>query len=78
MIRCGFQTKLASYIHLWMEQYSHGWLGILVTGKFARCMLPQLFAYAINFPIQKFLQAQGKVMATAWVSAVALAFHLLP
>jgi MATE family multidrug resistance protein len=61
-----------------MEQYSHGWLGILVTGKFARCMLPQLFAYANNFPIQKFLQAQGKVMATAWVSAVVLALHLLP
>jgi MATE family multidrug resistance protein len=39
-------------------------------------MIPQLFAYAFNFPIQKFLQAQSKVMAMAVVSAVALVFHI--
>ncbi|KAF8410621.1 hypothetical protein HHK36_003153 [Tetracentron sinense] len=39
-------------------------------GKFAVWMLPQLFAYALNFSIQKFLQAQRKVLVMAWVSAV--------
>lgn len=38
-------------------------------------MLPQLFAYALNFPIQKFLQAQRKVFVMAWVSAVVLVLH---
>ncbi|XVF73671.1 hypothetical protein PTKIN_Ptkin13bG0001700 [Pterospermum kingtungense] len=44
-------------------------------GKFAVWMIPQLFAYAMNFPIQKFLQAQRKVMVMAWVSAVVLVLH---
>lgn len=44
-------------------------------GKFDVWMLPQLFAYAMNFPIQKFLQAQRKVMVMAWVSAVVLVLH---
>ncbi|KAK6938762.1 Multi antimicrobial extrusion protein [Dillenia turbinata] len=44
-------------------------------GKFALWMLPQLFAYAMNFPIQKFLQAQRKVFVMAWVSAVVLVIH---
>ncbi|KAH7524043.1 hypothetical protein FEM48_Zijuj06G0076400 [Ziziphus jujuba var. spinosa] len=44
-------------------------------GKFALWMLPQLFAYALNFPIQKFLQAQSKVMVMAWISAVVLVEH---
>ncbi|KAF3324929.1 putative MATE efflux family protein [Carex littledalei] len=47
-----------------------------LSGKFALYMIPQLFAYAFNFPIQKFLQAQSKVMIMAVVSAVALVFHL--
>ncbi|KAF8377464.1 hypothetical protein HHK36_030842 [Tetracentron sinense] len=47
------------------------------TGKFALWMLPQLFAYALNFPIQKFLQAQRKVMVMAWVSVVVLVLHVL-
>lgn len=38
-------------------------------------MLPQLFAYALNFPIQKFLQAQRKVMVMAWISAIVLVIH---
>ncbi|XWS14626.1 hypothetical protein CRYUN_Cryun35bG0025500 [Craigia yunnanensis] len=45
-------------------------------GKFAVWMLPQLFAYALNFPIQKFLQAQRKVMVMAWVSALVLVLHI--
>ncbi|KAG2663868.1 hypothetical protein I3843_16G054400 [Carya illinoinensis] len=44
-------------------------------GKFALWMLPQLFAYAMNFPIQKFLQAQRKVLVMAWISAVVLVIH---
>ncbi|THG03544.1 protein DETOXIFICATION 33-like [Camellia sinensis] len=44
-------------------------------GKFAIWMLPQLFAYALNFPIQKFLQAQRKVLVMTWISAVVLVIH---
>ena len=44
-------------------------------GKFALWMIPQLFAYALNFPIQKFLQAQRKVMVMAVISAVVLVLH---
>lgn len=40
-------------------------------------MIPQLFAYSMNFPIAKFLQAQGKMMAMAAISVVALLFHTL-
>ncbi|CAN1273608.1 Protein DETOXIFICATION 33 [Linum perenne] len=48
---------------------------ILSAGKFAIWMLPQLFAYALNFPIQKFLQAQSKVNVMAWISAIVLVLH---
>ncbi|CAA0833715.1 MATE efflux family protein [Striga hermonthica] len=48
-----------------------------VAGKLALWMIPQLFAYSINFPTAKFLQAQSKIMAMAWISAVALALHVL-
>ncbi|ERN13766.1 hypothetical protein AMTR_s00049p00189540 [Amborella trichopoda] len=44
-------------------------------GTFAHYMMPQLFAYALNFPIAKFLQAQRKVMAIAIISAIALVLH---
>ncbi|KAK4490346.1 hypothetical protein RD792_001022 [Penstemon davidsonii] len=45
-------------------------------GKFALWMIPQLFAYAVNFPIQKFLQSQRKLMAMAWISAAVLVLHV--
>ncbi|POO03189.1 Multi antimicrobial extrusion protein [Trema orientale] len=45
------------------------------SGRFAVWMLPQLFAYALNFPIQKFLQAQGKVLVMAWISGAVLVLH---
>lgn len=48
----------------------------VIAGRFSLYMIPQLFAYGLNFPIQKFLQAQSKVMTMAVVSAVALLFHL--
>lgn len=39
-------------------------------------LLPQIFAYAVNFPIQKFLQAQSIVTPSAIISAITLVFHL--
>ncbi|XP_022151982.1 protein DETOXIFICATION 30 [Momordica charantia] len=38
-------------------------------------MIPQLYAYAVNFPISKFLQAQSKMMAMSAIAAVALVLH---
>ncbi|OIT40436.1 PREDICTED: protein DETOXIFICATION 31-like isoform X1 [Nicotiana attenuata] len=46
-------------------------------GMFAVWMIPQLFAYALNFPIQKFLQAQSKIMVMAAIAAVGLIGHTL-
>ncbi|KAJ4783741.1 Protein DETOXIFICATION [Rhynchospora pubera] len=47
-----------------------------LAGKFSLYMIPQLFAYGLNYPMQKFLQAQSKVLAMALISAAALVFHL--
>lgn len=44
-------------------------------GSFALYMIPQLFAYAVNFPIAKFLQAQSKIMVMAAIAMVALLLH---
>ncbi|ONI32774.1 hypothetical protein PRUPE_1G384800 [Prunus persica] len=65
-IRCGADQDVGD-IHA--EIVDH------FAGKFALWMLPQLFAYALNFPIQKFLQAQRKVFVMAWISAVVLVLH---
>ena len=40
-------------------------------------LIPQIFAYAINFPIQKFLQAQSIVIPSAIISSATLVVHLL-
>ncbi|KAL3522009.1 hypothetical protein ACH5RR_014843 [Cinchona calisaya] len=40
-------------------------------------LIPQIFAYAANFPIQKFLQAQSIILPSACISGVALAIHIL-
>ncbi|CAI0550617.1 unnamed protein product [Linum tenue] len=40
-------------------------------------LIPQIFAYAINFPIQKFLQAQSIVAPSAYISVFTLAIHLV-
>ncbi|PIN21149.1 putative membrane protein, predicted efflux pump [Handroanthus impetiginosus] len=40
-------------------------------------LIPQVFAYTINFPIQKFLQAQTIVAPSALISLVTLGVHLL-
>ncbi|KAL6990788.1 Protein DETOXIFICATION 40 [Sarracenia purpurea var. burkii] len=39
-------------------------------------LIPQIFAYAVNFPIQKFLQAQSIVNPSAVISVATLVFHL--
>lgn len=46
-------------------------------GTFAIWMIPQLFAYALNFPMVKFLQAQSKIMVLAVIAAVALLLHTI-
>ncbi|KAJ8761780.1 hypothetical protein K2173_004591 [Erythroxylum novogranatense] len=40
-------------------------------------LIPQIFGYAVNFPIQKFLQAQSIVIPSAIISAITLGVHLL-
>ncbi|KAL5855763.1 hypothetical protein ACOSQ4_005565 [Xanthoceras sorbifolium] len=48
-----------------------------LAGKYSVWIIPQLFAYAINFPIQKFLQSQSRVWVMTMISMAALAFHAL-
>ncbi|KAK8963826.1 Protein TRANSPARENT TESTA 12 [Platanthera guangdongensis] len=45
-------------------------------GRFAIAIIPQLFALAINFPAQKFLQAQSKVFVLACIGFAALLLHI--
>ncbi|ONK75012.1 uncharacterized protein A4U43_C03F12390 [Asparagus officinalis] len=40
-------------------------------------LIPQIFAYAANFPIQKFLQAQSIVAPSAYISTATLVVHLV-
>lgn len=46
-------------------------------GVFVYGIIPQIFAYAANFPIQKFLQAQSIMAPSAYISTVALVFHVV-
>ncbi|CAA3016423.1 protein DETOXIFICATION 40-like [Olea europaea var. sylvestris] len=39
-------------------------------------LIPQIFAYAANFPIQKFLQAQSIVNPSAYIAAATLVVHI--
>ncbi|XP_011037771.1 PREDICTED: protein TRANSPARENT TESTA 12-like [Populus euphratica] len=43
---------------------------------FVRGLIPQIFAYAANFPIQKFLQSQSIIAPSAYISVGALVVHL--
>lgn len=47
-----------------------------LAGEFTIQIIPQLFSLAINFPTQKFLQAQSKVKVLAWIGAVSLVIHI--
>ncbi|XP_022887084.1 protein DETOXIFICATION 35-like [Olea europaea var. sylvestris] len=44
-----------------------------LAGVYTLQVIPQLFSLAISFPAQKFLQAQSKVAALAWISFSVLA-----
>ncbi|XP_058081015.1 protein DETOXIFICATION 33-like [Magnolia sinica] len=48
-----------------------------VAGRFCIWVIPQLFAYAMNFPLQKFFQSQTRVWVMAAIAAAALALHVL-
>ncbi|KAI3684853.1 hypothetical protein L6452_34080 [Arctium lappa] len=65
-----FATPLLLFIGQ-TEEIAHA------AGKMALWMIPQLFAYAINYPIAKFLQAQSKIMVMAYIAAIALVLHTL-
>eukprot|EP00253_Pinus_taeda_P010400 PITA_10400 len=45
-------------------------------GKYARWMIPSLFAYAALQPLVKFLQSQGIVLPMMTSSAITLCFHV--
>ncbi|XP_008787420.2 protein DETOXIFICATION 35 [Phoenix dactylifera] len=47
-----------------------------LAGKFTVSIIPQMFALAVNFPTQKFLQAQSKVAVLAWIGIVSLLIHI--
>ncbi|XP_077220532.1 protein DETOXIFICATION 40-like isoform X1 [Tasmannia lanceolata] len=40
-------------------------------------LIPQIFAYAANFPIQKFMQAQSIIAPSAYISIATLLLHIL-
>ncbi|KAL0371727.1 UNVERIFIED_CONTAM: protein DETOXIFICATION 35 [Sesamum calycinum] len=46
-------------------------------GFYSRLTIPQLFSLAVNFPTQKFLQAQSKVTVIAWIAVIALLLQTL-
>ncbi|XP_048321782.1 protein DETOXIFICATION 34 [Ziziphus jujuba] len=46
-----------------------------LAGKFSIQIIPQMFSLAVNFPTQKFLQAQSDVAILAWLGFAALFVH---
>ncbi|KAG2395721.1 hypothetical protein LR48_Vigan09g208700 [Vigna angularis] len=48
-----------------------------VAKVFVYGLIPQIFAYAVNFPIQKFLQAQSVVAPSTYISGATLLLHVL-
>lgn len=48
----------------------------VAAGRFSVAILPQVFAQAVTFPTQKFLQAQSKVGVLAWIGLAALLLHV--
>jgi MATE family multidrug resistance protein len=45
--------------------------------SFALGLIPQIFAYAVNFPITKFLQSQSIVVPSVYISVATIACHAL-
>ncbi|MQL82223.1 hypothetical protein Taro_014694 [Colocasia esculenta] len=48
-----------------------------IAGRFCIWVIPELFAYAINFPLQKFFQSQSKVWIMTVISGVVLGIHVV-
>ncbi|CAA7393819.1 unnamed protein product [Spirodela intermedia] len=48
-----------------------------LAGRYSRWVIPQLFAYAMNFPLQKFFQSQSRVWVMTGISGVVLGIHTL-
>ena len=48
-----------------------------VAGTYCRWVVPQLFAYAANFPLQKFFQSQSRVWVVTAISGAGLAVHVV-
>jgi MATE family multidrug resistance protein len=46
-------------------------------GVFAKGLIPQLFAFALNCPMQRFLQAQNIVAPLAYIAVGTCLFHIL-
>ncbi|KAJ4838287.1 Protein DETOXIFICATION 40, partial [Turnera subulata] len=47
------------------------------SASFVRGLIPLIFAYAMNFPIQKFLQSQSIVAPCSYISIAAFFIHIL-
>lgn len=65
----GFSKPILILIHQSPEIAS-------AASKFVYGLIPQIFAFAINFPIQKFMQAQSLVVPSAYISVAALILHI--
>lgn len=65
----GFSKPILLLIHQSPEIAS-------AAAEFVYGLIPQIFAFAINFPIQKFMQAQSLVAPSAYISFAALILHI--
>ncbi|CAI0472231.1 unnamed protein product [Linum tenue] len=48
-----------------------------LAGRFTIQVIPQMFSLALNFPTQKFLQAQSNVGFLAWIGFVTFVIHIV-
>ncbi|KAJ4838556.1 Protein DETOXIFICATION 35 [Turnera subulata] len=48
-----------------------------LAGRFCLLVIPQFFSLCLNFPTQKFLQAQSRVSSIAWIGFVAFLLQIL-
>ncbi|KAF2301670.1 hypothetical protein GH714_028595 [Hevea brasiliensis] len=75
----GTTSALLSFLYIFAAQLLKliGQIAAIskAAGIFSIWMIPQLFAYALNFPMAKFLQAQSKIMVMALIAAAALVLH---
>ncbi|KAL5715131.1 hypothetical protein ACHQM5_016999 [Ranunculus cassubicifolius] len=48
-----------------------------LAGKYSTWVIPQLYAYAFNYPMQKFFQSQSKVWVITLISLAVLPLHVM-